>query len=256
MQTQKSINKELLPSKIGLKGNLKCDLLNIISNTLENSPRNDEHPFITLCYAQSLDGCITKEIGKSLCLSNEQSMELAHYLRASHDCILIGINTVLSDDPRLTVRLVEGTNPQPIVLDTHLKISTESKLLTEVPKLPIIFCSENADETKAAILNNLGAKVIRLPLNADNLLDLRSVLRWLKLNNFKRLMVEGGAKIITNFLTNQLPDQVIITICPIFIGGVLGFQPNSIECNSIHRKLTNTHIEMLAGDLVIRGELI
>ena len=78
-------------------------------------------PIVTLAYAQTLNGMIAKKRGEPLVLSCEESMVMTHQLRAEHDVILVGIGTVLADDPRLTVRLVEGEDPQPVVLDSHLR---------------------------------------------------------------------------------------------------------------------------------------
>ena len=86
--------------------------------------RYRNRPFITLSYAQSLDGCISKDKNKSMVLSDKESMILTHQIRSIHDAILVGIGTVLSDDPQLTVRKVQGKNPQPIILDTNLKFPT------------------------------------------------------------------------------------------------------------------------------------
>ena len=84
--------------------------------------RRHRRPFVTLSYAQSLDGSIATAAGQPLRISSPQSMIMTHALRAAHDAILVGINTVLADDPSLTVRLDEGNNPQPIVLDSQLRM--------------------------------------------------------------------------------------------------------------------------------------
>src|SRR3989304_8693232 len=75
-------------------------------------------PLVTLSYAQSLDGCIAARAGERLALSGPESMRLTHRLRAAQDAILVGIGTVPADNPRLTVHLVQGQDPQPIVLDS------------------------------------------------------------------------------------------------------------------------------------------
>ncbi len=79
-----------------------------------------DRPAITLSYAQSLDGSLTTRRGRPLALSGPESYQLTHHLRADHDAILVGIDTVLADDPRLTVRGVRGEAPQPVVLDSRL----------------------------------------------------------------------------------------------------------------------------------------
>ena len=85
-------------------------------------------PHVTLSYAQSWDGSITTIPGESLALSSETGMQMTHQLRSLHDGILVGIGTVLADDPRLTVREWTGNDPQPIVLDSQLRIPSSSRL--------------------------------------------------------------------------------------------------------------------------------
>jgi GTP cyclohydrolase II len=86
--------------------------------------------FVTLAYAQSLDGSITTERGQRYRLSGPEAMRFTHALRAAHDAILVGVGTVLADDPELRVRLVEGPDPQPVVVDSRLRTPATARLLT------------------------------------------------------------------------------------------------------------------------------
>ena len=90
-------------------------------------------PFVTLSYAQSLDGCIVAQPGQPLALSGAQSLILTHKLRAAHDAILVGIGTVLADNPRLDVRLAPGPDPQPVVVDSRLRFPLNANLLQQPP---------------------------------------------------------------------------------------------------------------------------
>eukprot|EP00961_Rhodomonas_salina_P141112 1899517-Rhodomonas_salina.2 len=87
-------------------------------------------PFVTLTYAQSIDGSIASADKRPVLISGKDSMQMTHALRAAHDTILVGVNTVNNDDPSLTVRLCNGTNPQPVILDSHCSIKASSKLVT------------------------------------------------------------------------------------------------------------------------------
>ena len=94
-------------------------------------------PLVSLSYAQSLDGSLAARRGSPLLLSGKASMQLTHRLRASHDAILVGIGTILADDPQLTVRLVQGPQPQPVILDSHLRLPPNARVF-QGPKLPWI----------------------------------------------------------------------------------------------------------------------
>ena len=122
--------------------------------------RETGRPFVTLSYAQSLDGCISARAGEALPLSGHQSLTLTHQLRAGHDAILVGIGTVLSDDPRLNVRLVDGKSPKPIVVDSRLRLPLDCKLLKQNSRHPWIVTREEPEKDRREALEASGAQVI------------------------------------------------------------------------------------------------
>src|SRR5947209_492732 len=177
-------------------------------------------PFITLSYAQSVDGCIAISSGKPLALSGSQSLTLTHELRAAHDAILVGIGAVLADNPRLTVRLVKGKDPQPVVVDSQLRLPLSANLLQSGGAPPWIATTETADIERQKRLEAAGARVLRLPANARGQVDLASLSRRLGELGINRLMVEGGAGIITSFLAERLVDHLVLTVAPLVVGGL------------------------------------
>jgi 3,4-dihydroxy 2-butanone 4-phosphate synthase/GTP cyclohydrolase II len=174
---------------------------------------------ITLTYAQSLDGSITTRRGFPQALSGQASLVLTHHLRAAHDALLVGIGTVLADNPRLTVRLVDGKDPQPVVLDAHLRFPLHANLLHH-PLPPWIATSEEADRQKAAALEEAGARLLRLPCQSAGEIDLDLLLERLASLEINSLMIEGGARVITAFLQRRLVDQVVLTLAAVFVGGL------------------------------------
>ncbi len=217
--------------------------------------RNKEAvPSVTLSYAQSLDGSIAAEAGKPFQLSNPESQALTHRLRSMHDAVLVGINTLLSDDPRLTVRLVEGRNPQPVVLDSLLRSPLEATLLCPPCVAPIIATTEQASTVREQQLRAAGAEVIRLPSQPNGLIDLQELLRRLYELGIRALMVEGGAGVITNFVAARLVDRMIITISPQFVGGLTAVKP-SLQKTPGSGRLTNVEYESVAGDLVVYADV-
>lgn len=210
-------------------------------------------PLVTLSYAQSLDGSLTVRRGMPVGLSGPQSQRLTHYLRANHDAILVGIGTVLSDDPQLTVRLVSGKNPQPIVLDSRLRIPPECQLLRRQNNKAWVACAMTAEETRQTALLREGIELIRLPRRGDRGLDLSALLEELWRRGIQAVMVEGGAKVLTSFLTERLADVAVITIVPRWLGGlnVISRQRSADHLPS----LSDAHYGVFGRDVVTYGVL-
>lgn len=176
-------------------------------------------PLVTLAFAQSLDGCIAARPGERTALSGPESLAYTHRLRAKHDAILIGIGTVLADNPRLTVRFADGANPQPIVLDSHLRMPLDAALLRHPTHRPWVFVTPDAEPGRRAALARAGAELHSVPRDARDRLDLEAVLNTLCGLGIRRLMVEGGARVLTAFLHQGLADRLSVTIAPRWLGG-------------------------------------
>jgi GTP cyclohydrolase II len=195
----------------------------LLASWLEKSSARlhvNDRALVTLSYAQSLDGSIARERGKPLALSGTESMRLTHQLRAAHDAILVGIGTVQADDPQLTVRLVDGESPIPVILDSRLEISPNARLFKN-PKKPIVACLESkADSVKARELLRAGATLQPIKGDKEGHLSLPHLLEELHHRKIKSVMVEGGAKVITAFVQQNLVDRVMLTITPVYVGGL------------------------------------
>ena len=177
-------------------------------------------PLVTLSYAQSIDGSIASRSRQQLQLSSQQSLVLTHRIRAACDAILVGINTVLVDDPQLTVRLVAGRSPQPVVLDTNLRIPLGARLLNRRDDRCWVASASQAPTARIAAVEAQTAEVIPCPRDQRNRVDLSYLLDLLGQRGIRSIMVEGGAKVITSFLAARLVDQLIVTIAPRLVGGL------------------------------------
>ncbi|KAJ1943568.1 2,5-diamino-6-(ribosylamino)-4(3H)-pyrimidinone 5'-phosphate reductase, partial [Linderina macrospora] len=198
-------------------------------NFESSPPAPDNWPAVTLTFAQSLDGKISRP-GQQLLLSGKESMAMTHRLRATHDGILVGIGTILCDNPRLNARLLPANErdlveqPQPIVLDTHLRFPLTANLLTGPKdnknlKLPWIVAGPDCDAAKRAMLEDAGAHVIVVgELSSTGHPMLATVLGELAKRGIQRLMVEGGAQIIQHFMSSGLTDYLITTTAPVLVG--------------------------------------
>lgn len=206
-------------------------------------------PFVTLSYAQSIDGSITIQRGQPTALSGDASMKLTHQLRASHDAILVGIETVLADNPRLNVRLVSGSDPQPVILDSRLRFPPDAKLMA---RQPWIVTTEKADAARQAALEKAGAAVWRLPATAQGLVSLPALMTKLAEAGTRSLMVEGGAQVITSFLASSFVDRVMVTVAPRYLGGLTAVGAHN---GRSFAKLHNILYEQVGDDLVLLADV-
>jgi 3,4-dihydroxy 2-butanone 4-phosphate synthase/GTP cyclohydrolase II len=188
-------------------------------------------PVVTVSWARSVTGAIAAADGARTPLSGPESLLLTHRLRAMHDAILVGIQTVLSDDPLLSVRLVEGAQPQPVILDSLLRFPLGAKLLSRLDRTPWIFYLEGtteAGEIRAAqghgkALAAAGARLFPVPPGKGGL-DLPRVLARLREEGIHSLMVEGGARVLGSFISQGLASQAVITVSPAVVEGINGPQ--------------------------------
>lgn len=176
-------------------------------------------PFVTLSFAQSLDGCLSARPAEPLALSGTEALVLTHGLRAVHDVILVGIGTVLSDDPQLTVREVDGPSPRPLVLDSRLRIRDDCRLVRAGAGRLRVASVEPCDSCRKRQLESAGITVLQAPSTPDGMVELSSVLRHLGELGVESVMVEGGVRVIRSFLDAQLVDYLVVTVVPRFIGG-------------------------------------
>lgn len=234
---------------------LPDDLLAQIRRRLATADPDASRPYVTLCYAQSLDGSIAGGQRRPLALSCAASLVFVHQLRALHAGILVGIGTVLSDDPRLTVRLAPGSHPQPVVLDSRLRFPLTARLLQEKITRPWIATVKAAAPTKQAALEQAGARIMRFPVDGNGLVALEPLLEKLRWEGITTLMVEGGARIISRFLAHGLADQLVVTFSPCLVGGL----PAVLPCSGIAPpevlELHDLHYQQFDDDLVIRADL-
>lgn len=190
-----------------------------IVNEFEESRKAAHLPFVTLSYAQSIDGSIAAQKRTPLALSGAVSMRMTHELRAVHESILVGIGTIMADNPQLTVRLVPGDSPRPIIVDSALRFPLESVLL-QSQKKPWIATTNLKSSTHEQSLREAGCRILTFKPNDQGNVPLGDLLSTLRQAGIQRVMVEGGASIITSFIEQKLADLIIITIAPRFAGGL------------------------------------
>lgn len=209
-----------------------------------------DRPFVTLSYAQSWDGSITLQSGEPLALSGEPAMQLTHHLRSLHDGILVGIGTVLADDPRLNVRQWQGPDPQPIVLDAHFRIPPGARLCHLSDKRCWILTSADA-----ACPDDSALDIIRLPGDSNGQVCLHQALRELKRRGINSLMVEGGANVITGFLKQKLVDAMVLTVAPRLVGGYKAVGDLGFDDRASLPQFSPMFTSTLGADLIMWGQV-
>lgn len=181
-------------------------------------------PFITIKFAQTLDGKIASSDRSSKWISSPESLKFAHKLRASNDAILVGIGTILSDDSKLTTRLVRGKNPTRIIIDRKLRVPVKAQVLSLPEKnKTIIFTTKVASKHKIDRITKKGIEIIVLPAKKRGDIDLRHIIRILYKKGIRRILVEGGSRTITSFIREKLADRLVSVISPKIIGKGVSF---------------------------------
>lgn len=209
-----------------------------------------KRPLIVISYAQSVNGSIASKNKEQMYLSGQQSLVLTHRLRSVCDAILVGIETVLSDDPQLTVRLVEGKNPQPIVLDTRLRIPPHANLVQRTDLSSWIMSGQKNLQGNVERLQQAGATIFPCATDKDGKIDLFALMTLLADRHINSVMVEGGARVISSFIAARLIDYFIITITPKLLCGLRVIQDSqlkSVRCV----QLDHVEYQQLGDDIIL-----
>ena len=177
----------------------------------------ENRPMIALKAAESMDGFISDGAGHIRWITSEDSRRHAHLLRATYDAILVGIGTVLADDPELTCRLpgLEDRSPVRVVMDSRLRIPLSSKLVQSARDIPVIVATAAPSGGEGLI--EAGVDLLRLP-NAEGRVDVHALARELAAKGITRLLVEGGTRIHSGFLDEGLADRLYLYRAPFNLG--------------------------------------
>ena len=176
-----------------------------------------KEPFVILKVAATLDGKIATRNGDSKWISGEASRHLVHRLRDQVDGVLVGIGTVLKDNPLLTTRIRRGRDPYRIVLDSRLRIPEEANVIGTSPSKAIIAATELASREKIEKLEERGVRILILD-SREGRVDLKACLSKLGEIGMTSLMVEGGSRVNGSFLDQGLIDKFILFLSPRLIG--------------------------------------
>jgi len=217
-------------------------------------------PFITLKYAMSIDGKIATHTGESKWISGDTSRKYVHFLRYMSDAVLVGVNTVIKDNPQLTVRykiesMIHEKQPVRIILDTFGRVPTDSQIFHQPGKTIVVYHKITEDSRLRLI--RTGAELIEVPADND-MLDLNKTLEVLGKKGITSILVEGGATIFSSFFDNGLVDKVIAFIAPVIIGGSKAKSPiggRGADKITEALRLNGVKITQFDNDVMISGYL-
>ncbi len=177
-----------------------------------------KEPFVFMKVAQTIDGKIATATGNSKWITGDLSREYVHRLRNEADALLVGIGTVLADNPSLDCRVKGGINPFRVIIDSSLKIPLNAKLLKHKDNRTIIAATEKAGRKKIGQLTSLGVKVITIK-SRQGKVDLKKLMKELGKLAITSVMIEGGSTINASALSSKIVDKVFVFIAPKIIGG-------------------------------------
>ncbi len=203
--------------------------------------------------AQTLDGRIATKDGRSQWITGEAARKRVHLMRSRADAVLVGIDTVLADDPRLTVRHVDGRQPRRIVLDSRARTPVDARVLNG--DAPTTICvTDAAPADRIDVLSRAGAEVLVLPGDETGRVPVDPLMAELAKAGVLTLMVEGGSRVATSFLRERAVNRIACFVAPRILGaGIPAFADLGVDDLADAITLEEQAVEQLEGDLLITG---
>ncbi len=186
-------------------------------NEVFNKFITTKKPFVTLKAASTLDGKIATHSLDSKWITSEDARRDVHELRSEHMAILVGVGTVIEDDPELTARIPNGRNPIRVILDSSLRLPLDAKVAVDGAAETWIFTSRTYDRSKKEQLEHSGIRIFET--SGETRTDVNDMMRILGENGISSLFIEGGGTVNSAFLENGLIDKVVLYFAPKLVGG-------------------------------------
>jgi diaminohydroxyphosphoribosylaminopyrimidine deaminase/5-amino-6-(5-phosphoribosylamino)uracil reductase len=213
-------------------------------------------PFVTMKIAQTLDGKIATASGESKWITGKEAREEGHRLRDTHDAILVGINTVLRDDPSLTARIPRGRDPLRVIVDSRLRTPLKAKVMMQRSSAGTLIATRaDSPEARREKIRNAGAEIITVR-SAAGRVDLKDLMRKLGKLGILSVLVEGGAEVHASALKAGIVDKAVVFIAPMLMTGkdsicsIGGTSPVKLG-QALKLRDVTTHFA--GSDLVVEG---
>lgn len=176
-----------------------------------------KQPYVVMKYAMTMDGKIATKTGKSKWITSEESRKIVHKMRHEYRAILVGIGTVLKDNPMLNTRIEGMRSPIRVICDSKLLIPLDSKICQSAKEYPTIVACADAKKEKKEALEKLGIQVLEVPKTEK--IDLKRLMERLGRQNIDSVLVEGGGTLNESMLKQDLVDEVNVFLAPKLFGG-------------------------------------
>lgn len=219
----------------------------------------NNRPFVVLKAGMTIDGKIATKTYESQWITSEESRKFSHELRGMCDAIMVGINTVLKDDPTLNVRAGRYPHsPARIIVDSKLRISPSAKVLSkDLENIAIIATTENCDREKFEILSKMENVNVIIVAEKNKMVDLRDLMEKLKTFNISSILLEGGGSLNASMLREKLVDKFYFFIAPKIIGsdGISAIGSMGIEKLDEAIGIKDVEVTKIATDILIKGRV-
>ena len=217
-------------------------------------------PLVTAKIAQSLDGKIATVSGESRWISSSRARRLTHEQRQASDAILVGVNTVIQDDPLLSVRGLRHRRSRPVkvIVDSRLRCPVRARCLSPASAAPTIIATTAARNARWAALERRGAEILQFPAKRGRV-PLRQLCRQLARRGLQSVMIEGGGELLAAALSERLVGQVRFFVAPLLIGGQAA--PGSVAGRGIARlsqaaRLADLNVRKVGPDLCVEARVV
>jgi GTP cyclohydrolase II len=253
LQAKEARLGHVTPAGVPLDGNPIGEATNVAA-LLGRVAAPPWRPYVVLKYAQTVDGRIATRRGDAKWISSEAERRISHGLRAACDAVLVGIGTAIVDDPQLTVRMVPGSSPLRVVLDSTLRLPSTARVLDNGAGTIVMTTEPSSEERRAALrARSVGVHVVDASPRG---VDLESALQRLRALGVGSLLVEGGARVITSFFAEKLVDRLVVGIAPTIMGaGIDAVGDLGVARVAESVRLTNRSVHQAGGDLLVAADV-